>query len=147
MNQLITERAEIIANAECIRMTLCVTTDLEEEKQQLEADMTVLVEMTHNIVAENARVAQNQDEFQKRYNGLVERYNTVKARYDEVVVTISAKETQSERLAHFIKILKEQKGILHEFDSNLWGCLVDFVTVGRDKSIVVTFKDGTEIQA
>ena len=52
--------------------------------------------MTQNIVAENARVAQDQDEYQKRYDGLVQRYDTAKARYDEVVAAISAKEAQSE---------------------------------------------------
>lgn len=146
-NQLVSERKKIIANAEIIRQTLCVTTALVEERDRLEADMAVLVEMTQNIVAENARIAQNQDEYQKRYNDLVERYNTTKARYDEVVAAISAKEAQSERLADFIRNLKTQDGIIREFDSSLWGCMVDFVTVTRDKSIVVTFKDGTEIQA
>ena len=32
-------------------------------------------------------------------------YDTAKARYDEVVAAISAKEAQSERLADFIKVL------------------------------------------
>lgn len=66
--------------------------------------------MTQNIAAENARAAQEQDESQKRCDGLVERYDTAKARYDEVVAAISAKEAQSERLADFIKVLKAQDG-------------------------------------
>lgn len=146
-NQLVGEKAEIIANTEIIRKTLCVTDTLVEEKERLEEDMRVLVEMTQSIVAENARVALNQDDYQKRYDDLVARYDTAKARYDEVVAAIAAKEAQSERLANFIRILKEQDGIIKEFDSSLWGCLVEYVTVGRDKTIVVTFKDGTEIQA
>lgn len=105
------------------------------------------MEMTQNIVAENARVAQDQDEYQKRYDGLVQRYDTAKARYDEVVAAISAKEAQSERLANFIKVLKAQNGIISEFDGRLWGSMVEFVTVGRGKEIMVTFRDGTEIQA
>ena len=109
--------------------------------------MAVLVEMTQNIVAENARVAQDQDEYQKRYDGLVKRYDEAKARYDEVVAAISAKEAQSERLSDFIKVLKAQDGTISEFDGSLWGGMVEFVTVGRDKAITVTFRDGTEIQA
>ena len=66
--------------------------------------------MTQNIVAENARVAQDQDEYQKRYDGLAWRYDAAKGRYDEVVAAISAKEAQSERLADFIKVLKAQDG-------------------------------------
>lgn len=79
--------------------------------------------------------------------GLVQRYDTAKARYDEVVAAISAKEAQSERLANFIKVLKAQDGTISEFDGSLWGSMVEFVTVGRGKEITVTFRDGTEIQA
>ena len=107
--------------------------------------MAVLVEMTQNIVAENARVAQDQNEYQKRYDGLVNRYDEAKARYDKVVAVISAKEAQSEWLADFIKVLKAQDGTISEFDSSLWGGMVEFVTVGRNKDITVTFRDGTEI--
>ena len=34
-----------------------------------------------------------------------------------------------------------------DFDGSLWGGMVEFVTVGRDKEITVTFRDGTEILA
>lgn len=146
-NQLVTEKKEIIANVEIIRKTLCITDALQEEKDKLEEEMAVFVEMTQNIVAENARVAQDQDDYQKRYNGLVRRYDEARARYDEVVVAISAKEAQSERLAEFIKVLKVQNGTTSEFDGSLWGSMVEFITVGRDREITVTFRDGTEIQA
>lgn len=146
-NQLVTEKKEIIANAEIIRRTLCATDSLREERQKLEDEMLVLVEMTQSIVAENARIAQDQDEYRNRYDGLVQRYETAKTQYDEVAAAISAKEAQSERLVDFIRMLKKQDGSIAEFDERLWGCMVDFVTVGRKKEITVTFRDGTEIQA
>ncbi len=146
-NQLVTEKKEIIANTEIIRRTLCATDSLREERQKLEDEMLVLVEMTQSIVAENARIAQDQDEYRNRYDGLVQRYETAKTRYDEVAAAISAKEAQSERLVDFIRMLKKQDGSIAEFDERLWGCMVDFVTVGRKKEITVTFRDGTEIQA
>lgn len=146
-NQLLTEKKEIIANIEIIRKTVCQTKALEEEKNRLEDEMNVVVEMTQNIVAENARVAQDQEEYQKRYDSLVKRYDGIKARYDEVVDAIAAKNAQNERLSQFIKNLKAQDGIITEFDDRLWGDMVDFVTVGRKKEIMVTFRDGTEIQA
>lgn len=42
--------------------------------------------------------------------------------------------------------LKEQNGVIEEFDSWLWACMVDFVTVGRRKEMIFTFRDGTEIE-
>ena len=144
-NQLVSEKKEIVANTELIRKKVCDTTKLTEEKEQLEQEMNVLVEMTQNIVADNARVAQSQEDYQSRYNSLVERYNKAKGRYDEVVAKITDKEANSERLKMFIRTLKEQNGVLTEFDAKLWGCMVDFVTVSREKKLTFRFKDGTEI--
>ena len=144
-NQLVAEKREILANTELIRDTLCDTKDLTDEKTKLEEEMNVLVEMTQSIVADNARVAQNQADYQSRYNNLVERYNKAKERYDEVVTEISAKEARGERLGMFIKTLKKQKGVLNEFDSKLWGCMVESITVSRKKKLTFLFRDGTEI--
>ena len=143
-NELISEKKEIIANAELIRKTLCTTDGLLEEKQKLEDEILVLVEMTQNVVAENARVAQDQEEYQKRYDGLVQRYETIKKEYDELVDKIEQKEAHGERMRQFIKTLKDQDGIITEFDDVLWGSMVELVTIGREKRSV-TFKDGTEI--
>ena len=60
-------------------------------------EVAVLVEITQNCIAENARVAQDQGEYQKRYNGLVERYEKAKARFDEVTETIAERSAKGER--------------------------------------------------
>ena len=143
-NRLVTERDEIIANARLIKQTLCDTTVLTEEKVKLQQELAVLVEMTENCVRQNARIAQNQEEYQKHYEGLVARYDAAKARFDEVTEAISAKEAQSERLALFIKCIKEQSAPVAEFDSQLWASMVECVTV--DKGMTVMFRDGTEVR-
>ena len=97
-NKLVTEREEIVANATLVRQTLCDTTELEQEKTALGQELAVLVEMTQNCIAENTRIAQDQGEYQKRYNGLVERYEKAKARFDEVTDTIAQRSAKGERL-------------------------------------------------
>ena len=104
-----------------------------------------MVEMTENCVRENARIAQNQEEYQRRYEGIVARYDAAKARFDEVTEAISATEAQSERLAGFVKRLKVQTEPVAEFDEQLWGYMVDYVTVRVDKGMTVMFRDGTEV--
>ena len=145
-NRLVTEREEIVSNATLVRQTLCDTRELEQEKATLGQELAVLVEMTQNCIAENARIAQNQEEYQRHYEGLVARYDTAKARFDEVTEAISAKEAQSEQLALFIKCIKEQSAPLTEFDSQLWASMVECVTVGVDKGLTVVFRDGTEVR-
>ena len=145
VDKLVTEKKEILANAEIIRRTLCNADALQEEKRQLENEMAVLADMAQTIIAENARIAQDQGEYQKRYDGVAVRYEAAKAKYEETAAAISAKEAQSARLEAFIETLKEQDGIIEDFDESLWGSMVDYVTVGRGKDMMVTFRDGTEI--
>ena len=144
-NRLVTERDEIIANAEMVRQTLCDTMELEQEKAALGQELAVLVEMTQSCIAENARIAQDQGEYQKRYNGLVERYEAARSRFDDVTEAIAERSAKSERLAGFIKTLEAQTEPVAAFDERLWGAMVDYVTVGADGGMTVVFRDGTEI--
>lgn len=144
VNQLITEKKEIISNLEMIMKTISDTSALATERDKLRDELEIIVEMTHNCVAENARKAQDQDEYQKKYNELVTRYETVKNRYDELVYAIEQKKAQSEKIQQFIGALKSQDGFITEFDEALWSTMVDFITVGKE-NCTVTFRDGTEI--
>ena len=145
-NRLVTEREEIVTNARLVRQTLCDTTALMEENIKLQQELAVLVEMTEKCIRENARIAQSQEEYQRSYEGLVVRYDVAKARFDEVLETISAKEAQSEQLAVFIKRLKNRTEPVAEFDSQLWAGMVECVTVGVDKGLTVVFRDGTAVR-
>ena len=131
-------------NSRLVRQTLCDTVELEREKATLGQELAVLVEMTQNCIAENARIAQNQEEYQRHYNSLVERYDAAKARFDKVTEAISAKESQAERLAMFERTLAAQGESVAEFDSQLWASMVECVTVEVNSSMTVVFRDGTE---
>ena len=117
----------------------------EQKKAALEQELAVLVEMTQNCIAENARIAQDQGEYQKRYNGLVERYEKAKVRFDKVTEAIAQRSAKGERLAGFIKTLEAQTEPVAEFDERLWGAMVDYVTVGVDKRLTVVLRDGTGV--
>ena len=47
----------------------------------------------------------------------------------------------------FIDELKKLPEAVSEFDEALWGSLVEYVTVGKDKTMVFTLLGGTEITA
>jgi hypothetical protein len=113
----------------------------------LQSEIEVTVEMTQSIVAENARVAQNQEDYNKRYNALVERYDKLKAEYDETCTLIFDNDARNEQMGRFITVLKEQDGVLTEFDEGLWSSLVENLVVKSKTDVMVVFKDGTEIKA
>lgn len=144
-NKLVTEREEVIANARLVQKTLCATEELEQEKSALAEELAVVVKMVEECVAENARIAQNQAEYQKRYNRLVARYDAAKRRFDEVMETIAERSAKAERLAGFAKTLEGQGEPLTEFDERLWGSMVECVTVRADGGLSVVFRDGTRV--
>lgn len=61
--------------------------------------------------------------------------------YNEMVENIKAKGTQMARLESFISALKKQ---IDEFIPDLWGSMVEFVMVDRNKEIKVAFRDGND---
>ena len=147
MNRLLTDKDEIIANTEMIRTMLCDNSELETKRDALQEEIAVTVELTQNAVAENARVAQDQDDYNKRYNALVERYDWLKAQYDEVSTAISDNEARYEQMGRFITVLKDQEGVITEFDDALWSSLVEKIVVKSKEDLTVVFKDGNEMKA
>ena len=47
----------------------------------------------------------------------------------------------------FLDELEKLPEAVQEFDDALWGSLVEYVTVGKDKTMVFTLLGGTEITA
>ena len=144
-NELLAEKKEILSNIEIVLKTLCDTSELTAERERLHAELAMLAEMTRACVEEKQSAPVDQDEYQARYNGLVEKYNTSRQRLEEVDYMIDQKQAQSEKINIFVKALKEQGRAITEFDDALWCSMVDFMTIGRDYRSV-TFKDGSEIK-
>ena len=90
--------------------------------------------------------AQNQADYQKRYDELVSRYDDVKVKYEKVSQSIHEKRAKAEQMDAFAKAMESRGEALTEFDEGLWGTLADFVTVYGKGDIGVTFKDSTEIR-
>ena len=134
------------ANVQMVIAMLCDSIELEKRQTELKEELEVVVGLVERCVTENARVALDQDEYTERYNGLVSRYEAVKAQYDEVTQAVADKADRKKLLEQFLHTVEVQEPVT-QFDERLWSSLVDFVTVHSEKDIRVTFKDGTEIQA
>ena len=62
----------MLSNVVTIQKMRCQTEELEKEKEQLELKMGLISQKIQVLVIENARVVQDQDYYQKKYNELVE---------------------------------------------------------------------------
>lgn len=85
-------------------------------------------------------------EYQKRYDGLTERFDTAKARYEALDETIRSKQSRRAKIEAFLKTLAKAE-LVDTFDTALWCGLVDFMTVHEKDDVRFTFKNGQEIRA
>ncbi|MGN0150098.1 MAG: recombinase family protein, partial [Clostridia bacterium] len=147
MNKLITSKEQILSDFEIIKEELFSTAELETEQAALENEMKIAAELTENCINENARVAQNQHEYNERYKSLADCYDKAKAKFDEVNKKIADKLARKETMELFMINLKKQSGAVTEFDESLWLSMIDYVTVNSKEDIRVTFKNGITVQA
>ena len=105
----------------------------------------VAAELIQKCIGENAHVAQNQGEYAKRYDALVERFETAKARLEEVQAAITEKQAQRKMMENFMDELRSLPEQVDYFDEGAWYAMVDFMTVYGREDVRFTFKNGMEI--
>lgn len=108
--------------------------------------MNVVADMVQRCIDENARIAQDQTEYEKRYNALAERFDGIKARLDEVGRQIVEKQAQKETMRCFVEAVKKLPETVDYFDEAAWQALIDYVAVFGRGDVSFTFKNGTEIK-
>lgn len=141
------EKDEITAAFEEMKETAFRTDELEEERKRLQEEINVVAELIQQCIAENARIAQNQADYEKRYNALAQRFDKAKAQLDEVEDGIVAKQAHREMMQNLIDTLEEMPEAVDRFDEGAWYALVDYVTIFSKDDVRFTFKNGMEIKA
>ena len=147
LNKLIACRDEIISDMNRTADELYDTTSLVAEKARLLDEMNILANMMQAAISENARVALDQTEYQKRYDELAERYAAVKEQHDKTAAAIADMLSAKAATQQFIATLTSLDKPLAGFSPELWGTLLDHVTVYAGDDIRFTFRNGVEIRA
>ena len=73
-NELFSEREEILANTKVMMEMVCETDSLDRDLQDRITELNIISEQMQIAIAENSRVALDQDEYEKRYAELTARY-------------------------------------------------------------------------
>lgn len=93
LNGLIQCRGEVIANFEAAKELLFDTACFASEKEELHDEMSITAELIKKCVDENAHTAVKQDEYQKRYETLVHRFEKAKSKLQEIDYTNNLRHT------------------------------------------------------
>lgn len=138
-NEMVVNKNEIISN---LRENAANSSNMKELISKRDAardEMAMLADIGQNLIAENARIAQDQKEYAKKYQLAMERYEAAKSKYEDLAAQITEKHRKQRAVETFIRNVREL-GVITEFDEMLWGLLVESVTIYSKNDIRVEFK-------
>lgn len=145
--KLAAERGPIIADLREIQKTYSVTDELERTLRELNERMNTEADAVQDLIATNAWVAQNQDDYNVRYEALVSQYEATKAERDRVAAEIRQKGIRRREFERFITTLEKLLEEVTTFEEAMWSSLVDYVTVSGKDDLQFTLACGVEMQA
>ena len=144
-NQALMNRDLYFEEYDAIVEMLTETDALDKEAAKLNEEVVAVYELIRRGIEQNARVLQNQDEYNRHAAKLEEQYNAAKNRLAEIADEKQARTVRKERLNRFLSELRKRGEPLTDFAPALFRATVEFVTVHSERDVVVTFRDSSEI--
>ncbi|MCL2508106.1 MAG: recombinase family protein [Oscillospiraceae bacterium] len=145
-NHMAGNKETLIADCKDAKTLICDCKAINKEIAELEREAEVAAELSRKAIYENARTAQNQEEFNERNNGYLNRQRATMERIESLEVEKRRRQHKGRILETFIRNLEKSPEALTEFDEKLWTVSVDRVTVTTDGRLIFRFLDGTEVE-
>ena len=146
LNKLLVIRQEVIGNLREVQAQLGDTTELQREVESLTGELDVIAQLVQQAIEQNARIEQDQDDYQRRYAELVSRYEATDKALKAAQDALRQKEQRNTEIGDFISEVEAMPDTVTEFQADLWGSLVEKVTVHRKGILTFSFRGGAEIQ-
>ncbi|VTG38894.1 putative site-specific recombinase [Streptococcus pneumoniae] len=145
MNQLLSNREEIITNTELLIEMVKDTSSLEAKMDDLKHHLENIRHDIEDLVDSNARKAQNQELFQEQYDILVRAYQEKQKELHDTSSALEEQKSKKLSLDGFIQQLKQQDDLITDFNQELWQTSVERLDIKENKRISLTFKNGLQI--
>ena len=145
VNSLIKDRAAITGGLKDALMAITDNTALEKERDALQDECEVMMELMRKMVQENARIVQDQRDYKAKESSMAERYGKASKRLAEVGKDIAVRNAKRSELEGFLRLLEGRDAMLTEFDESLWLGIVHQMTVQSGTEFTFVLKDGTEV--
>lgn len=144
-NKMLATRQTVCEDFKAMRDALYSTAALEAERTALADEVEVSARLIDEAISANARAAQDQDAYQRRYDELVARYDSAREKLDSVEAQIAHKTSVRDAIEAFLRELESREAVMDGFDADAFCALVDHVTVYAKSDIRVTFRNGMEV--
>ena len=94
---------------------------------------------------QNASATVSEEEYKRRYNDLIERYQIAEEKLNTLLAERKRMEAEALAISGMLFELMELAQLPIEFDEKLWNATVERLTVYEDERLVFSLKDGTEV--
>ena len=135
-------RETVVADCEEMRIMMADCSELDEQIRVLTEEIEVVADLVRRCVQENASASLARDEYARKYNRLVVRYEQAMERVKALQEEKDRRQARDRELRVFIDLLQTAPLILDEWDAQLWNMLLEKATVYRNGRIEFEFKNG-----
>ena len=118
-----------------------VNAKIEETTREME----VLAGLIQKAIEDNAARAQDQEEYNRRYDELADRYEKLKKKLEKHEQERDDREHKSNVLTGFLFEMKELEYLDTEFKNSRCIAMLDHVTIYADGRMVYSFLNGSDI--
>ena len=144
-NELMGNREQVIADCRLMLEMLSDHSKLDAQIKKTNEEIALVSGLVSACVQENAENAQAQDEYNNRYDSLVQRYEKSMARLERLKAEKAYRKNRERGLRAFIDTLSTSPLVLDAWDEQLWRLLVMKGIVGRDGRIEFEFRGGQRV--
>ena len=144
-NQVMDNKEGLIEDTKEVIEMLTSTEEIDAKVQALTNEMEEVQLLVENLIHDNARRNQDQEEYERHYQELVSQFNAAKAQMESLLEEKQSKLDRIEILNAFIASLEDKETVIDEFSTDLWNLMIQDALVNEDGTIKFVFKNGTEI--
>lgn len=114
--------------------------------KNLELEMDDVEKRAEKMVQHNTKVIQNQETYQREYDGLVAKYEELQSQLFKKQSTLQRRRKQSVDVKLFIELLAKQEHMVTTFDEKIFNTLIEKIVIHQKDKIEVHFKNGQVIE-
>ena len=144
-NTLMADREGVIEGCRHIQAAFSDCSSVDAEIIELQREIEVVTELSRKAIYQNACTAQDQDDFNERNSGYLERHRAARERMEALEAEWRTRIGKAKMLESFIHDIKKSPLPIEEFCDKLWVSVVDKVTVGKDGEMTFSFRNGSNV--
>ena len=145
-NSMMADREQLLSDCNRMYETLADFTELDARIHELHEEMKFVSDMSAALIKQHASQAESEEEYNKRREELVTRYERAQTELEQRNVDRQLRLDQRKKIRRFIETLKKQPLVLPEWDEQLWSQIVESIKLYQDGNAIVRFVHGIEIE-